>query len=157
MRSLVKTSFISSLFLIPLWFVCSRPVSIQSELVPLPFRIQESSKPSLSLEDLKKQQVILTDPARETLSDSEMLLINEVAPDAQRKKKITINYEALKVQQRDAVRLKGARVGIDYHVNDHQSVGIESSQQIYDRQDAKAGGKRGQDESTAGIKYKLIF
>jgi len=156
MRPLAKTSLAAGLFLVPLWMlVCNRPVPINPELVPLPFKVQERPKPSLSLTDLNGNKVIPIEPLVESYDPAVIPLNSE--PNVLKMRRFSFNYGALEVQDRDAVRLKGAKVGIDYYVDEQQSVGVETSQQIYDRQDAGAWDKDAKDESTAGIKYKLIF
>jgi len=157
MRPLLKTSIAAVLFLVPLAMVCQhQPMPEHSELVPLPFKVQPAVVPQLSAEELDGgAAVLLQQPSPGYISSLD--LQHSKPQEAQKLKKFSFNYGALAVEDRDAVRLKGAKVGVDYHVDDQHSVGVESSQQIYDRQDAKAWGESGKDESTAGIKYKLIF
>ena len=156
MKPFVKASFVTALFLVPLWFVCSRPIAIQSELMPLPFKARERPQPSLTLDGLQETKAVFIGlPDSGDASPANVLRHSE--PDMQTMKKFSFNYGAIEVQDRDAVRLKGAKVGVDYHVDAQQSVGVEGSQQLYDRQDAEAWGKDAKDESAAGIKYKLIF
>jgi hypothetical protein len=157
MRLSVKASFAAVLLLTPLWFICSRPTAIEPELVPLPFKTQEESPqlPAMSLEHLEVKTAVLSVPAAPELLPPAVPAASN--SEIQKMRKFSFNYGALEAEDKGAVRLKGAKLGVDFHVDEQQSVGVETSQQLYDRQDAKAWGESGKDESTAGIKYKLIF
>ena len=156
MRLYVKTSLAAVLFLVPFAIVCSRPIPKNSGLVPLPFKAQARQTTTLmNLEKIEHDKAVSVKPLPIQGAPAEIQRPSE--PDLQKMKKLSFNYGVLEAQERGAVRLKGAKVGVDYHVDDQQSVSVESSQQVYDREDAKAWGKGGEDESTAGIKYKLIF
>ena len=156
MKPLIKTAIAAALFLVPLALLCSRPIPNTVELVPLPFKVQASAPPlSLNPEETGEKKVVFIEPLVQGYDPAAAPL--NLKSDVRKMKKFSFNYGTLEMQDRDAIRLKGAKVGVDYHVDGQQSVGVEGSQQIYDRQDAKAWDKGGEDESTAGIKYKLIF
>ncbi|MBP9865116.1 MAG: hypothetical protein KBC91_01795 [Candidatus Omnitrophica bacterium] len=157
MRPLVKTGIVAALFLVPLGIVCTRPISKHSELVPLPYKAHTAAVvPAVIPEEFGGASAFLVEqppaPGVEPAG-----VVPKVESGNQLMNRFSFNYGALEVEDKDAVRLKGAKVGVDFHVDEQQSVGVETSQTIYDRQDAKAWGESGKDESTAGIKYKLIF
>ncbi len=141
------------LVLVPLCLWHSRPLPNKPEPAP-PVKIQENSD-KLTLPELQEKLAkALELPLPEY--DPAAVQFNPESEDT-KEKKVSFNYGAMEASAQDVVRLKGAKIGIDYHVDDRHSVGVEGSQQIYDRQDAKAWDRKAKDESTAEVKYKLKF
>ena len=72
-------------------------------------------------------------------------------------KKFSINYGLVEKAGESVVRMKQLKLGADYQMTDRQSVGVETSQEFKDSQDAQAWDKAPKGEQAANVKYKLSF
>lgn len=160
MRHFTKTLIAATAILGPVCFFYARPLSERPfKPVELPRQEEEAPPPpvdSLTLQELKRELTIALDP---TVPDPEYAPPAVEPPEdtEDEKKKISFRYGAVETPTQGVVRLSGAKIGVDYHVDDRHTIGVESSQQFYDRQDARAWGRSGEDESAAEVKYKLKF
>jgi len=158
MKPIFKKTVLALLFLGPLGLWISRPAEIPDEAVPLPMSaIENEAVTDKATEVNSSEPFLIPSDLHDPAAYNPALPPAEVPQSESKDSKFDFTFAALEAREVDTVRLKGARVAVDYRVNDKQSIGVETSQQIYDRQDAKAWGKSASDESTAGIKYKLKF
>ncbi len=95
--------------------------------------------------------------AAETAREQSLLPVLPEKKPKKKKKKIKLNYGIVAGQPQGEIRTSGARVGVDYEVTGRHSVGVETRHAMYDRQDAAAWDKDGEDEDAAEVKYKLSF
>lgn len=72
-------------------------------------------------------------------------------------KKINLNYGLRENEGSGMVRVKQLKLGADYRVSQHQTIGVETTQEFADVQDAQAWDKSPQGEQAASVKYKVNF